>query len=98
MAAIVAAWLLLRGRLSYPVFSILNPCRASSFQASPCFCHTISAPMLTGMILSSISASPLNVKREIAFGPATVFLTLANSSVFHLSLPLAAASMNSSFV
>ena len=33
--------------------------------------------MLTGMILSSISASPLNVKREIAFGPATVFLTLA---------------------
>jgi hypothetical protein len=38
------------------------------------------------------------VKREIALGPATVFLALANESVFHFDFPLVASRINSSFV
>src|ERR1700709_1362190 len=85
-------------QLSYDFLSTLNACRARSFQASSCFCHTISTPILTGVTLPSLATSPVSIKREIALTPATVFLRLANSSVFHIDFPLVASAMNSSFV
>src|SRR3978361_1126045 len=85
-------------QLSYDYFSTLNACRARSFQAPSCFCHTISTPILTGVTLPSLATSPVSVKREIVLTPATAFLRLANSSVFHADFPLVASAMNSSFV
>jgi hypothetical protein len=42
-------------------------------------------PISTGVTLPLLSSSPVSVKREIALGPATVFLTLTNSSAFHFA-------------